>query len=101
VHYKFIAFTATKKRRYKIPPFAKLIRKIKVIKNKKMLSIRSRIPKDNKAGSLQPVIPLIPLKTLPSDVDKGNNISVMLNTTVGGEGGSMKYKKMMLPTWVI
>jgi hypothetical protein len=58
-----------------------------------MLSIRSRIPKAKKAGSLQPVIPLIPLKTIPSEVDKGNYISFMLNTTVGGEGDSPKYKK--------
>jgi hypothetical protein len=94
VHYKFIAFTANQEKEdLIIPPFAELIRKIKVLNYNKMLSIRSRIPKAKKAGSLQPVIPLIPLKTLPSEVDKGNYISFMLNTTVGGEGDSPKYRK--------
>jgi hypothetical protein len=62
VHYKFIAFNCYRRKQETIPHFSELIRKIKINNRKEeMLSIRSRIPKNKKAGSLQPVLPLVPV----------------------------------------
>ena len=58
-----------------------------------MLSIKSRIPKTNRPGSLQPVIPLVPPKTLSAEEEKGKYVAFELKTRVGAPNGSSKYKK--------
>ena len=80
-----------------IPPFADLIRQIKINNRKKeeMLSIKSRIPRAKKPGSLQPVLPLIPIKLPSIDEEKGKFISFELKTRVGQPASGTKYKKFV------
>ena len=92
MHYKFIALSASTK---KIPPFAKLIRRIQVQDYKsrgKMLSFASRIPK-KKGGTLQPVLPLIPEKLPTKEDDKSIFLTFELKTKVGQADDATKYKK--------
>jgi hypothetical protein len=58
-----------------------------------MLSFKDRIPKTKKAGSLQPVLPLVPLKLPTTDDDKAKFITFELKTRVGAANDSTKYKK--------
>ena len=59
-----------------------------------MLSIQSRIPKTNKRiSSLQPVLPLVPVKLPEMDEEKHNFVSMELKTRVGQPETSTKYKK--------
>jgi hypothetical protein len=62
-----------------------------------MLSYNSsRIPKfQKKAGSLQPVLPLIPLKLASAKDEKGKFISFELMTQVGQPTTGTKYKKQV------
>lgn len=60
-----------------------------------MLSIQSRIPKAKRAGSLQPVLPLIPIKLPTIDEEKGKFISFELKTRVGQADSGTKYKKFV------
>jgi hypothetical protein len=48
-----------------------------------MLSIKSRIPRAKKPGSLQPVIPLIPIKLSSIEEEKGKFISFELKIRLG------------------
>ena len=61
-----------------------------------MLSIQSRIPKSSKrAGSLIPVLPLLPIK-LPTPVEeKGKWLTFELKTRVGQPNDATKYKKQV------
>ena len=56
-----------------------------------MLSIAARIPKQRKAGALQPILPLIPEKLPSTEEEKGMFLSFELQTRVGQD--STKYKK--------
>ena len=58
-----------------------------------MLSIKSRIPKAKRAGSLQPVILLVPIKLPSATEDKGKFVAFELQTRVGAANDSTKYKK--------
>jgi hypothetical protein len=61
-----------------------------------MLSYNSRIPKFQKrSGSLQPVLPLIPLKLASAEDEKGKFISFELMTRVGQPATGTKYKKQV------
>jgi hypothetical protein len=62
-----------------------------------MLSFKnSRIPRfQKKAGSLQPVLPLVPLKLPSADDEKGMFLSFELMARVGQPATSMKYKKQV------
>jgi hypothetical protein len=60
-----------------------------------MLSIQSRIPRTKKAGSLQPVLPLVPIKLPSAEEDKGKFISFELKTRVGQADSGTKYKKFI------
>jgi len=60
-----------------------------------MLSIKSRIPRAKKPGSLQPVLPLVPVKLTTSDEEKGKFVSFELITHVGQPTGGTKYKKFV------
>jgi len=58
-----------------------------------MLGIKTRIPKAMKPGTLQPVLPLVPIK-LPSQADdKPAYIQFELKTRVGQATTGSKYKK--------
>ena len=82
------------KKKRKIPPFADLICQIQIINRKKeMLSIKERIPRKPKPGSLQPVLPLIPIKLSSAEDDKGKFITFELKTRVGQPETGTKYKK--------
>ena len=81
------------KKTRKISPFSDLIRQIKINNRKEMLSIKSRIPKAKRAGSLQPVIPLVPIKLPTASEDKGKFVAFELKTRVGAANDSTKYKK--------
>ena len=61
-----------------------------------MLSIQSRIPRTTKrAGSLIPVLPLLPIK-LPTPVEeKGKWLTFELKTRVGQPNDATKYKKQV------
>jgi hypothetical protein len=61
-----------------IPPSRELFWKIKVLQNKEMMSIQSRIPRVKKVGHLLPVLPLIPYKNSNLDEDKGRYIAFEL-----------------------
>ena len=80
-----------------IPPFADLIRQIKINNRKKeeMLSIKSRIPRAKRPGSLQPVLPLVPIKLPSIAEEKGKFISFELKTRVGQPDNGTKYKKFV------
>jgi hypothetical protein len=58
-----------------------------------MLGIKARIPRKQKPGSLQPVLPLVPLKLPSVEEDKGKFISFELKTRVGQPENGTKYKK--------
>ena len=59
-----------------------------------MLSIKSRIPKTSKKpGSLQPVLPLVPVKLPSSEDEKSKYVTFELKTRVGAPNDSTKYKK--------
>jgi hypothetical protein len=59
-----------------------------------MLSYNSRIPKfQKKAGSLQPVLLLVPLKLPSAEDEKEMFLSVELMARVGQPSTSTKYKK--------
>jgi hypothetical protein len=61
-----------------------------------MLSFNSRIPKfQKKAGSLQPVLPLVPLKLPLAEEEKGMFLSFELMARVGQPATSTKYKKQV------
>lgn len=60
-----------------------------------MLSIQSRIPKTKRAGSLQPVLPLVPIKLPTIEEEKGKFISFELKTRVGQAESGTKYKKFV------
>jgi hypothetical protein len=61
-----------------------------------MLRFNSRIPKfQKKAGSLQPVLPLVPLKLPSAEDEKGMFLSFELMARVGQPATSMKYKKQV------
>jgi hypothetical protein len=60
-----------------------------------MLSIKSRIPRAKKPGSLQPVLPLVPIKLPTIDEEKGRFISFELKTCVGQPASGTKYKKFV------
>ena len=60
-----------------------------------MLSIKSRIPRAKKPGSLQPVLPLVPIKLPTIDEEKGKFISFELKTRVGQPASGTKYKKFV------
>jgi hypothetical protein len=78
-----------------IPPFRELLWKIKVLQNKEMMSIQSKIPRVKKAGHLLPVLPLIPNKNSNMDKEKGRYIAFELKTRVGQPSDSTKYKKFV------
>ena len=69
-------------RRYKIPPFRELFWKIKVLQNKEMMGIQSRIPRVKKAEHVLPVLPLIPYKNSSVEEEKGRYIAFELKTRV-------------------
>ena len=97
MHYKFIAFTAIEED-YKISPFGDLLRKIQIkeFKERKMLSISTKIPKKaKKPGSLQPVLPLVPEKLPSVEEEKSNYVSFELKVRVGAPNNSTKYKKFV------
>ena len=58
-----------------------------------MLSIKSRIPKNKKAGSLQPVLPLVPVQLPTAAEEKGRFVTFELKARVGAPNDSTKYKK--------
>ena len=59
-----------------------------------MLGINSRIPKFKKGlGSLQLVLPLVPIKIASVDKAKGTFLVFELNTWTGQAATSTKYKK--------
>ena len=59
-----------------------------------MLGINSRVPKFKKgSGSLQPVLPLVPIKIESVDKGKGTFLVFKLNTQTGQAAMSMKDKK--------
>jgi hypothetical protein len=60
-----------------------------------MLSIQSRIPKAKRAGSLHPVLPLVPIKLPTIEEEKGKYISFELKTRVGQADSGTKYKKFV------
>jgi len=60
-----------------------------------MLSIKSRIPRAKKPGSLQPVLPLVPIKLPSIAEEKGKFISFELKTRVGQPDNGTKYKKFV------
>ena len=78
----------------KIPSFQDLYHKIIIKQHKDMLGINSRIPKFKKGlGSLQPVLPLVPIKLASVDEAKGTFLVFKLNTWTGQAASSKKYKK--------
>jgi hypothetical protein len=76
-----------------IPLFQDLYRKISILQHKDMLSFNSRIPKFQKKASLQPVLPLVPLKLPSAEDEKGMLLSFELMARVGQPSTSTKYKK--------
>jgi hypothetical protein len=81
-------------KKLKIPPFQDLYRKISILQHKDMLIYNSRIPKfQKKAGSLQPVLPLVPLKLASAEDEKGIFLSFEMMARVGQPATSTKYKK--------
>ena len=60
-----------------------------------MLSIKTRIPRKIKPGSLQPVLPLVPSKLPSANEDKGKFISFELKTRVGQPENGTNYKKFI------
>ena len=48
-----------------------------------MLSMKSNIPRVKKAGYLLPVLPLLPIKSLGVEEEKGRYIAFDLRTRVG------------------
>jgi hypothetical protein len=79
-----------------IPPFEDLYRKMSILQQKDMLSFNSRIPKFQKrTGSLQPVLPLVPLKLPSAEDEKGMFLSFELIARVGQPATSTKYKKQV------
>ena len=59
-----------------------------------MLSIKHRIPKvAKKPGSLQPILPLVPVKLSTTEEDKSKFVTFELKARVGAPANSTKYKK--------
>jgi len=59
-----------------------------------MLSIGSKIPKTKtRGGTLQPIIPLIPVKIEDDEKDKSKFITFKLKARVGSAASDTKYKK--------
>ena len=59
-----------------------------------MLSIKHRIPKvAKKPGSLQPILPLVPVKLSTTEEDKSKFVTFELKARVGASANSTKYKK--------
>jgi hypothetical protein len=82
-------------KKFMIPQLRELFWKIKVLQNKEMMSIQSRIPGVKKAGHLLPILPLIPYKNSNVDEKKGRYIAFELNTRVGQLSDATKYKKFV------
>jgi hypothetical protein len=82
-------------KKFAIPPFRELFWKIKVLQNKEMMSIQSRIPRVKKAGHLLTVLPLIPYKNSSMDKEMGMYIAFELKTRVGQPSDVTKYKKFV------
>ena len=76
-----------------ITPFKDLYWKIKVQQSRDMLSMKSNIPRVKKAGYLLPVLPLLPIKSLGLEEEKGRYIAFDLRTRVGQPSDATKYKK--------
>ena len=71
-----------------------LVRTIRINRRKfKMLNIKARIPRIKTAGSLIPVLLLVPLKLPTVEEDKGMYLVFELKTRVGQPANSTKYKK--------
>jgi len=60
-----------------------------------MLNYKARIPKKQRAGTLQPVMPLVPDKLSIPGEDKGSFVTYECKNRVGAAEGSTKYKKSM------
>ena len=58
-----------------------------------MSSFKFRIPKTKKAGALQPILPLIPIKLEKEEDDKSAFITFELKSRVGQPADATKYKK--------
>ena len=58
-----------------------------------MLSINSKIPKFKKHGTLQPILPLIPVKLDKDEEAKSHFITFELKSRVGQSAEATKYKK--------
>ena len=76
-----------------ITPFKDLYWKIKVQQSRDMLGMQSKIPRVKKAGYLLPVLPLLPIKSLGVEEEKGRYIAFDLRTRVGQPSDATKYKK--------
>jgi hypothetical protein len=92
VHYKSIAFTCYSRRN--IPPFAELIRRIKINEYNKTKMMSARIPKKTSAhNTLRPVLPLIAEKSATVEDDKSCFITIELCARVNASADSTLYKK--------
>jgi hypothetical protein len=92
VHYTFIAFTCYS--RSNIPPFAELIRQIKIYEYKKTKMLSARIPKKTPTpNTLRPVLPLVAEKLTTIEDDKTRFITIELRARVNAPAGSATYKR--------
>jgi hypothetical protein len=80
--------------RSKIPPFAELIRRIKIDEHNKAKMLSARIPKKNPApNTLKPVLPMIIEKSESFEDDKSRFITIELRARVNAPASSAAYKK--------
>jgi hypothetical protein len=77
-----------------MPPFAGLIRRIKINKYNKTKMLSARIPKKNPTPTtLRPVLPLIAEKSTTVEDDKTRFITIELRAHFNAPAGSTTYKK--------
>jgi hypothetical protein len=80
--------------RSNIPPFAELIRLIKIDEYKKIKMLSARIPKKTPTpNTLRQVLPLIAEKSTTVEDDKTRFITIELRARVNAPAGSTTYKK--------
>jgi hypothetical protein len=80
--------------RSNIPPFAELIRRIKIDEYNKIKMLPARIPKKTPTpNTLRPVLPLIAEKSTTVEEDKTHFITIELRARVNAPTGSATYKK--------
>jgi hypothetical protein len=80
---------------FTITPFREFFWKIKVLQNKEMMSIQSKIQRVKKVGHLLPVFPLKPHKNSNVDEENGRYIAFELMTRIGQPSDATKYKKFV------